>query len=557
MHSMKRVITISASLLVICLIYSCGSDVQKAEQTKTVFRYNESAGITSLDPAFSRSIENIWAVNQLFNGLVQMDDNLNVKPCIAKSWEISDDGLMYTFHLRNDVFFHDHPIFKDSIGRKVVASDFVNSFLRLTSPEIASPGEWIFNNIDKSLKSNYLGFVATNDSTLQIYLQKAFPPFLGLLTMQYCSVVPQEVVDFYGNDFRNHPIGTGPFRFKIWKENEKLIFVKNDSYFEKDGDNKLPYLDAVSISFIKDRQSSFLEFIKGNFDFLSGIDGTYKDDVLSKEGKLSEKYVGKINLDIHPYLKTDYLGIVVDEQLDIVKNSPLKLKAIRQAINYGFDRQKMIGFLRNNIGKAATAGFVPKGMPGYEKFNVKGYTYNPDMARELLTTAGFPEGKGLPEIKLVTTSMYLDLCEFIQSELKEIGINLKVEVLSPAIHSEMVARQGVNFFRKSWVADYPDAENYLALFYSKNFAPEGPNYTHFKNAKFDGLYEQAQTETDEQKRYEYYGLMDQIIIEESPIVPLYYDEAVVFYHNNISGLSSNPLNLLSLKKVKKALPAKP
>ena len=153
--------------------------------------------------------------------------------------------------------------------------------------------------------------------------------------------------------------------------------------------------------------------------------------------------------------------------------------------------------------------------------------------------------------------MYLDLCEFIQSELKEVGIHLKVEVLSPAIHSEMVARQGVNFFRKSWVADYPDAENYLALFYSKNFAPEGPNYTHFKNAKFDDLYEQAQTETDEQKRYEYYGLMDQIIIEESPIVPLYYDEAVVFYHNNISGLSSNPLNLLSLKKVKKALPAKP
>ena len=97
----------------------------------------------------------------------------------------------------------------------------------------------------------------------------------------------------------------------------------------------------------------------------------------------------------------------------------------------------------------------------------------------------------------------------------------------------------------------------MALFYSKNFAPEGPNYTHFKNAKFDDLYEQAHTETDEQKRYEYYGLMDQIIIEESPIVPLYYDEAVVFYHNNISGLSSNPLNLLSLKKVKKALPAKP
>jgi ABC-type transport system substrate-binding protein len=135
--------------------------------------------------------------------------------------------------------------------------------------------------------------------------------------------------------------------------------------------------------------------------------------------------------------------------------------------------------------------------------------------------------------------------------LKTIGIKVKVDVVAPAPHSEMVARGDVGFFRKSWIADYPDAENYLALFYSKNFSPGGPNYTHFKDNGFDLLYEKSQMETNPEKRFEYYREMDKIVIEEAPVVPLYYDEAVTFAHNNISGLDKNPLNLLVLKKVKK------
>ena len=216
---MDKKIIFANILLVSTLIFSaCGNKKNNNSDKRTVFKYNESAGISSLDPAFARDQANIWGVNQMFNGLVQMNENLEVTPCIAKSWKISDDGLMYTFTLRSDVNFHEHPAFKDGKGRRVVAADFVNSFFRIIDETVASPAAWIFNNIDRSAKSGYLGFEAANDTTLNIYLNKPFPPFLGLLTMQYCSVVPIEIVEQYGKDFRNNPIGTGPFKFRMWKE---------------------------------------------------------------------------------------------------------------------------------------------------------------------------------------------------------------------------------------------------------------------------------------------------------------------------------------------------
>src|SRR5690606_20663331 len=236
----------------IVLVLACSP--QKQYDDSLIFRYNEAAGITSLDPAFSRNQANIWAVNQLFNGLVQMDDNLHVQPCIAKSWEVSDSGMTYTFHLRDDVLFHANECFENEEQRKVVAKDFKYSFERVRSTYLAAPGSWVFANV--------LTFDAPNDSTFVIYMKQPFPPFLGILSMKYCSVVPEEAVNFYGNSFREKPVGTGPFYFKIWAENEKLVLRKNTEYFEKDEEgNTLPYLESVAISFIPDKQSAFLEFI--------------------------------------------------------------------------------------------------------------------------------------------------------------------------------------------------------------------------------------------------------------------------------------------------------
>ncbi|MEI6765462.1 MAG: ABC transporter substrate-binding protein [Bacteroidota bacterium] len=533
----------------ITLLWSCSGNHNSIE-TRTVFRYNESAGITSLDPAFARDQAHIWADNQLFNGLVQLNDKLEVTPCIARSWEISDSGLVYSFHLRNDVYFHNDPLFPQGKGRKVTAGDFKYSFNRITSDALASPGAWIFNNVATSADGSYK-FEAVNDSLFRITLKQPFPPFAGLLSMQYCSVVPHEVVDYYGKDFRKHPVGTGPFKFQMWKEGVKLVLLKNENYFEFDKGKRLPYLDAVAITFIADKQSVFLEFIKGKLDFMSGIDASYKDEMLTPAGKLNPKYNNSIRLITQPYLNTEYLGFMVDEHLDASKTSPLRMKAVRQAINYGFDRVKMMKYLRNNIGTPGIYGFIPPGMPSFDSSAVKGYNYNPDLSRKLLAAAGYPNGKGLPPITLSATASYLDLCQYIQQQLGEIGIKIQIDVNPPATLREMIAKSKATWFRASWIADYPDAENYLSLFCTNNFCPKGPNYTHFSNTSYDKLFGRSQLETNDSIRAQLYRSMDRLIIEEAPVVILYYDQVLRFVQHNIEGLGSNPMNLLVLKNVKK------
>jgi len=498
----------------------------------TIFKYNESAGIATLDPAFAKDQATIWATNQLFNGLVQLDNKLNVQPSIAKSWQISDDALAYTFSLRNDVVFHDDELFEKGKGRKVIAQDFEYSFNRLLNKDLAAPGAWVLANVSS--------FNAVNDSIFSVELNTPFPAFLSLLSMQYCSVVPKEIVEV--RDFNRQPIGTGPFQFQLWEDGVKLVFRKNPNYFEKQGQEQLPYLDAVAITFIKDKQSAFLQFIQGKFDFISGIDASYKDEILTRTGELQEKYKEKVVLQSQPYLNTEYLGFLMDK--------PLPLE-IRQAINYGFDRVKMLKYLRNNIGTPANQGFVPMGLPSFSE-NVKGYNYDPKKAKQLVLTAKIESGFDVnKEIVLSTTSSYLDLCEYIQNQLQDIGLNVRVAVNPPSTHRQMVATSKLNFFRGSWIADYPDAENYLSLFYSKNFCPNGPNYTHFENEAFDALYEKALSETNPKTRYAYYQQMDKLIIDNAIVVPLYYDRVLRFTQNNISGFESNAMNLLNLKSVRK------
>jgi oligopeptide transport system substrate-binding protein len=527
------------------ILISCNQAEKNSRQT--VFNINLDEGLTSLDPAFCRNHNTIWMDNQVYNGLVQINDSLKTIPCIAKSWDISADGKTYTFHLRNDVCFQDDAHFKNGRGRKVIAADFVYSFTRLIDPKVASSGSWIFSDKIEGRQA----FEAINDSTFRISLRQPFAPFISMLTAQYCSVVPHEVVDFYGKDFRSHPVGTGPFKFKYWKEGEVLVLLKNEKYWEKDNKGKqLPYLDAIRATFLDDKQTSFMEFIKKNLDFFNDIDGSYRDDILTKDGHITQKYKGKFILSTGPYLHTMYLGMLVDTNLPIVKHSPLRILKIRQAINYAIDKQKLTKYLRNSLGTPGYQGFIPKGMPGFDE-SIKGYGYDPVRSRQLLAEAGYPDGKGLPPITLTTTVAYHNLIEYIQGELERAGIKTKVEVSQGASLREMVAKNGINFFYGSWIADYPDGENYLSVFYSKNKIPFGPNYTGFNNPEFDRLFEQAYNVKNDEERFALYRQMDNMIMAHAPVVILYYDERVNLYQNNISGYSVNAQNLLTLKRVRK------
>ncbi len=521
------------------------SSCNKHSVNQNIFHYNESTGIATLDPAFAKSQSVMWAVHQLYNTLVEIDENTRIIPSLAKSWDISPDNLTFTFHLRTDVYFHDDKILFGANKRRLKASDVVYSFKRIVDKNTASSGAWIFN--DRVDSSN--GFTAIDDSTFRLKLVKPFNPVLGILTMQYCSIVPYEAVNKYGKDFRRHPCGTGPFRFVAWEEGQALILEKNKNYFEKDSrGNRLPYLDGVKVSFFDNKATEFLEFQQRRLDYINDIDPSFKDEVLTKKGELRNEWKGKIILNKHAYLNTEYLGILNDTTNPLVKNSPLKNKKVRQAINFSIDRKKMMLYVRNSIGTAAESGFIPAGLPAFDSIAFGGYHYDPVKALQLLKQAGYPNGNGLPVIKLLTTPQYADFASYIANELQQTGIKIQVEAIQKGLLLEQTSKSEALFFRGSWIADYPDAENYLSVFYSRNPAP--PNYTRYKNTYFDKAYDKALQEKNDSVRYELYRRADQLMINDAPIIPLWYDMVIRLQHPYVKDFIANSLNLLDLRKVK-------
>jgi oligopeptide transport system substrate-binding protein len=513
---------------------------------KKIFRYNESSGLATLDPAFAKSKQVMWMAHQLYNTLIEIDSNMQMRPSLAKHWKISEDNLTFTFYLRDDVFFTDDACFTNGKGRRLTAHDVEYSFKRIIDRNTASPGAWIFNNRVDSKEP----FKAIDDTSFQLKLIRPFQSILGILSMQYCSVIPEEAVIKYKTDFRRHPVGTGPFSFVAWEEGQALILRKNENYFEKDAEGRsLPYLDGLKVSFYDSKATEFLEFQQNRLDFIDDIDPSFKDEVLTKTGNLKKAWQGRIELHKHPYMNIEYLGILVDVENALLKNSPLRLQKIRQAINYGFSRKKMMLYLRNSIGIAAESGFVPAGLPSFDTAAVKGYHYDVSKARQLLAEAGFPGGKDMPAIKLLTIPIYGDLGSYIANELLQIGINVQVEVIQKSLLMEQTSKSQALFFRGSWIADYPDAENYLSVFYGKNPAP--PNYTRYKNPAFDLLYERALSEKNDSARYRLYQQMDQLVINDAPVVPLWYDMAIHLVHLNIVNFQPNSLNLLELRRTKK------
>ena len=523
--------------LLLCSCYNSKRD------ERSVFHYNETTGIASLDPAFAKNQSIMWAIHQLYNTLLEVDSQLHVVPSLAKRWEVSEDRRTYTFYLRNDVFFHDDACFPQGRGRRMTAKDVAYSFNRILDPATASPGSWIFNGKVDTVEA----FTALDDTTFRLKLLRPYIPILGILSMQYCSIVPEEAVKKWGADFRRHAVGSGPFRQVTWEEGQALILKKNAAYFEKDAAGRqLPYLEGIKVSFFDSKATEFLLFRQGKLDFINDIDASFKDEVLNKTGTLRKEWTDKIVLQKHAYLNIEYLGILVDAQSSLVKASPTRLQKVRQAINYGFDRRKMVLYLRNSIGIPAESGFTPSGLPSFDPVAVKGYTYDPQKARQLLQEAGIADNKA-PSIKLLTIPVYADMADYIAQQLGDVGLKIQVEVVPKALLLELTSGSRALFFRGSWIADYPDAENYLSVFYSKNPAP--PNYTRYSNPAFDAVFEKALAETNDSLRYQLYQEADRIILQDAPVVPLWYDEVIHLVQPRVSGFPPNALNLLELRWV--------
>jgi oligopeptide transport system substrate-binding protein len=551
---MKYILLLLASVLII----SCS----KEQTPDKIFKYNEAAGIENLDPVMQSNYAAGWPMQQMLEGLVAYTQDMTLVNLIAANHSISADGLVYTFNIDRDVYFHDNPCFPDGKGRRVVAGDFKYCFERLCDSRTKTRGAWLFRDKVKgateyinSIKENKFdvieitGIQAPNDSTLTITLTKPFAPFLSILTMGYAFVYPKEAVEHYKDNFGYNPVGTGPFKFKRWEVDRELEMVKNENYWRKNKvGNALVYLDGIKVSFIKSSETAFLDFQQGKFDYYDPSPEVL-GQITDENGKLKAEY--DFELVKQPWLNTVYLAINLDKNMPGGKNSPLAdNKKLRQAINYAIDREKLLKFVLKNRGHVGENGPIPIGMPGYSK-ETKGYKFDKVKAKQLLSEAGYPDGKGL-SLKLTVSNVETQklIGETVQAQLKDIGIDVSLDFIQGSTLLSSQVGGELTFWRGNWGADYFDPENFMALLYSKNWTPNGPNYTHYGTPQTDSLYELAMKLTDFNTRAKLYNEMENLVMEDSPWIILYYNEIIYLKQKRVKGMYIDGLNTMILKWTK-------
>jgi peptide/nickel transport system substrate-binding protein len=531
------------------------SSCSENDSSLKIFRYNEPNGIESLDPITANNYPAIHVLINVYEGLVEYNREAKLQPLLAQSYEISEDGKTYTFHLRNDVYFHDDECFAGGKGRKVTAHDFKYCYERVCDARTKTRGLWVYRDkvegADEFSKApdnvkEITGFKVLDDTTFQIILVRPFAPFLSILTMPYGYIYPREAVEYYKENFGFHAVGTGPYRFVKWDIDKELDCEKNANYWGKDSDGtSLPHIDGFTVSFIRSPETEFLDFQEKRLDFHKPTIEVYAQ-LIDEKGNLKPEYDFKLIR--QPYLNTVYLSTMLNPKMEGGKNNQLaQNKKLRQALNYAIDREKIVRYVLKGKGTPGIHGPLPKGMPGYSE-DVKGYTYDREKAIKLLEESGYPGGKGL-NLKLVfhNDESQRELCEAIQAQFKEIGIDLKIEEMLGATHRSAQNEGKLTFWRANWGADYYDPENYYALFYSKNATPIGPNTSHYSNPKVDSLYELGLRLTNFDDRMRVYREIDKYIFEDSPWMIVYYNQYIYLKQNNIEGMYVDGLGIINLK----------
>ncbi len=557
-------LTIGLVLSLSCVLSCVGHGPTPSESSST-FSYNEPDGLNSLDPAFASYRSALWTTSHLFNGLVELDTGLGIVPCIAQSWNVSSSGTEWTFVLRTDVAFHSDPCFGNRT-RYVTAADVAYSIERICHARTKSTGLWAFrttidgadeyHRASKTRDSGIAmrGITVVNDSVIKIRLTRPFAPFLAILTMPYGSIIPREAIEAYGADFGRHPVGTGPFAFGTWSQDRELTLKRNPVYFKVDSAGiRLPYLETVRITFLRDPKNEFLEFTRGQYDVVSNVDESFVPSVFESDGSLKGPY-SRFTVLRRAANTVEYYGILMDTTCTVGRTSPLsRSRHLRQALNYAIDRHRIVTYLLNGRAIPAYHGVLPPSMPGYSSTTV-GYTFNPEKARNLLAQAGYPDGRGLPTLvlQLGNSQRTASIAEAVQAQWKDIGINVELRQVDFPQHLAMVRAGELALWRTSWMGDYPDPENFLALFIRANVSPNGPNTTRIVRADLDSLYLAALSpQVPFADRARLYRRMESIVIEEAPWVFLYYHVVLRVLQPTVRGLTLDGSDRLILERVSK------
>jgi ABC-type transport system substrate-binding protein len=478
---------------------------------------------------------------------------------------ISADGLTYIFKIRKGIFFQDDPCFPEGKGRELTAEDFVYSIKRVADLKNASSGYWAFNGriaglddfraaTEGSAPTDYdapvEGLRALNDRTLQIQLTGPYPQLLWILAMHYSFAIPREAVEFYGDDFVNHPVGTGPYILEKWKRNYRIEFVRNPKWAETgrvefypsqgsaedraaglldDAGKQLPFIDRIVQFVVDDPATTWMMFLSGQFSF-SGISRDNWDAVITPGRDLvKELKTQRIELLSGPTLDLFYIGFNMDDPV-VGRN-----KKLRQALSCAFNPELLVQYYNGRI--APVYGPLPDPLPGF-KPEPTDYSHNLEKAKRLLTAAGYPDGIDPETGRRLEFTLELggassdvrQVVDLMAGMFDKIGVVLKASYNNwPAFLDKMDRRQA-QLFQLGWVADYPDAENFLQLFCSANASP-GPNHANYANPEFDQLYEQLRTLLPGPEKDRLCEQMADLIIEDCPWIFMYQPMDFAVIHN--------------------------
>ncbi|MEE9171885.1 MAG: ABC transporter substrate-binding protein [candidate division NC10 bacterium] len=469
----------------------------------------------SLDPAHITDTVSHTVASELFDGLVTFDQDLKIRPAIARRWVISGDGRTYTFDLRSGVRFHN--------GRTVTAEDFRYSFERLLHPKTRSERTWILEKLQGAREfmagkaPRVTGIRVLGPLKVQLTLERPFAPFLAQLTYPAASVVPQEAAERWGRQFSTHPMGTGPFRFGEWRHDDRVVLVGNRDYFQG-----APYLDEIVFRVIPDDMARFQEFKAGFLDHTDIPPGFFP--VVQNDPSLSEMLVS------HPSLGVSAIQFNL-QRLPFRGN-----RALRQAFNYVVDKEAIAKVILE--GRVAPARSVlPPGMFAYNP-KLQGYPHNKAKARRLLAEAGYEKGRGLPALTLYYNTGLVNrkIGEFVQGALRDIGVTIELRELDWPAYLNLVDRGDAPLFRLGWLADYPDPENFLTvLFHSRNMGSKG-NLSRYANPRVDTLLDRADGSLDSAERRRLYREAEKIILEDAPWIFLHYYSTEVLVQPWVKGL---------------------
>jgi oligopeptide transport system substrate-binding protein len=547
------------------LLFSCTKKEESVDGEK-VLTMLVSAQVKGLDPIFANDRYSGNEVARVYEGLLEyhyLKRPYELVPNLAEAMpEISADGLTYTFKILKGVLFHDDAAFPNGKGRELKASDFVYSLKRLADPRLQSEGFWVLDGKLKGLnewrdkyakidKVNYdedvEGLMALDDYTLQFKLTKPSPQFLNILAMSFTYAVAREVVEKYGKEFLNHPVGTGAFVLPVFTQTNKIEYTKNPTYREKfypseaspeiekmgylaDAGKRLPLVDKIVVNIIVESQPAWLNFLKGKLDYM----GIPKDnfEMAIKDGKLSDELTSKgISLSIDNSLDVTYSAFNMEHPL-FKSNTKL-----RQAMALAQDQAELNVLFYNDRALPAQS-VIPPGIAGYNASSKNPFGgQDLERAKKLLAEAGYPEGKGLPVITYdcaaATTSR--QITELFQKQMAKIGVKIQVVPNPWTELQRKIQTKQVMMFGMAWGADYPDAENFLQLFYGPNGTP-GSNNTNYKNPEFDKMYEQAVVMQDSPERTALYEKLNTMVLNDAPWVLGVHRQLFTMRHGWIKNL---------------------